>query len=318
MPTELESFQTLIDGLATSLDADIYLFSSAIFDDQTDRLVDTVRKLEKRRTNAALVLCTNGGSADAGFRLARCLKKNYKKLVLFVFGNCKSTGTLVAVGANEIVMSEFGQFGPLDVQLADKDEFYGQTPALDVSQSISTLSESAFNCFIDHFLKLEPGRSLSTKTACEIAKSLTLGIVEPIASQIDPILLGRVDRSMKIADAYIMRLNPNFMNSKKLIGGYPSHDFVIDFEEAKTLFQNIREPSAVECEAENILRRWNRVPKQSDWIGVLSSQIKDAPNENNAAATTGNDGANGGGAIPNLETRVSAPAPRKKSARRTD
>src|SRR5207302_4338130 len=133
-------------------------------------------------------------------------------------------------------------------QLADKYEFYGQTPALDISQSITTLSESAFTCFIDQFLKLEPSRSISTKTATEIAKSLTLGIIGPIASQIDPLLLGRVDRSMRISEAYIKRLNSSFKdaNMKKLIGGYPSHEFVIDFDEAKDVFETVREPTEEE------------------------------------------------------------------------
>jgi len=51
-------------------------------------------------------------------------------MLLYVFGYCKSAGTLVAVAADQIVMSEFGQFGPLDVQLSDKNEIFGQTAAL--------------------------------------------------------------------------------------------------------------------------------------------------------------------------------------------
>jgi hypothetical protein len=292
MATKLETFKGLIDDIADKDDTDFYLFSDSIYDKQADRLIQALQTVKKKRTNAALILCTNGGSADTGYQIARCLKKNYKKFSLYVFGNCKSAGTLIAVGANEIVMSDFGQFGPLDVQLADKDEFYGQTPALDVSQSMTTLSETSFNCFIDHFLKLEPGRGISTKTAVEIAKSLTLGIVEPIASQIDPLLLGRVDRSMKIADAYIQRLNPNFRQAKKLIGGYPSHDFIIDFDEAKDVFENVREPTEHETKIEAILRDWDRVPKQSDWIGVVSSEKKELVNAANTV--DGSDSGSGG------------------------
>ncbi len=278
MATEVDRFQSIIAKISEALDADLYLFSNSVYDDQADRFIDVVRAVQTKRTNAGLIFCTHGGNADAAYQISRCLKRNYKKVILYVFGKCKSAGTLVAVAANEIVMSEFGQFGPLDVQLADKDELYGQTPALDVSQSVATLSDSAFNCFIDHFLKLEPGRSMSTKTACEIAKALALGIVEPIASQIDPLLLGRVDRSMKIAEAYITRLSPTFAGAKQLIGGYPSHGFVIDFEEAKLLFQNVREPSPDERELEDLLRKWTKVPKQDNWIGLLSKE-PEIPNE---------------------------------------
>jgi hypothetical protein len=275
--TELEEFKALVNGVADKADSDFLLFSNSIYDAQTDHFIKAVCDIKKKRSNVSLILCTNGGSADAGYRIARCLKKNYKKFLLYVFGNCKSAGTLIAVGANEIVMSHFGQFGPLDVQLADKDEFLGQTPALDVSQSITTLSESAYTCFMDQFLKLEPGRSISTKTAVEIGKSLTLGIIGPIASQIDPLLLGRVDRSMRIAEAYIKRLNSSFKdaNAKKLIGGYPSHDFVIDFDEAKEVFGNVREPTEEEMKVESYLRNWDKLPKQNNWVGVISDEKKE-------------------------------------------
>src|SRR5215831_15064339 len=146
MAGDTEKWNEIVAKVSDSTESDLFLFSNSIYDDQADRFVNVVRHITQKRKNAGLILCTNGGSADAGYQMARCLKKNYSKLTLYVFGNCKSTGTLVAVGANEIVMSEFGQFGPLDVQLADKEEFYGQTPALDVSQSIATLSDSAFNC----------------------------------------------------------------------------------------------------------------------------------------------------------------------------
>jgi hypothetical protein len=275
--TDLEGFKVIVNGVADKTDSDFYLYSNAIYESQADRLIDAVVGVKKRRKNASLVLCTNGGSADAGYQIARCIKKHYKMFFLYVFGSCKSAGTLVGAGADQIVMSDFGQFGPLDVQLADKDEFFGQTPALDVSQTMTTLAESAYESFSDCFLKLDPGRSMSTKTAVEIAKSLTLGIIGPIAGQIDPLLLGRVDRTMRVAEAYIKRLKPGFndANIRKLIGGYPSHDFVIDFDEAKEVFENVREPTDDERKVETYLRNWNRVPKQSNWIGPISDEKKE-------------------------------------------
>jgi hypothetical protein len=121
---------------------------------------------------------------------------------------------------------------------------------------------------------------VSTKNAIEIAKALTLGIVEPIASQIDPLLLGRVDRSMKIAEAYSIRLNPNFNGIKKLIGEYPSHEFVIDFTEAKGLFPSVREPDAKECELETFLRQTQYTPyPRNDLIKVLSTTKKEPVKE---------------------------------------
>jgi membrane-bound ClpP family serine protease len=209
----------IVFAVATEAAADIYVLSGAINSRSADELISCVRVCEKRRPNAILALTTDGGSADAAYRIARTLKRHHKRLILLVFGECYSAGTLVAVAADEIVMSEFGQLGPLDVQLADKSEFFGQTPALDVSQALAFLSETAFDFFTSHFVGMGPGRRINTQTASDIAKTLTLGIIEPIAKQIDPLLLGRVDRSMKIAEAYSERLKPGFKSIKKLVQG---------------------------------------------------------------------------------------------------
>jgi len=219
----------------------------------------------------------------SAYQIARTFKRNYKKFILYVFGKCKSAGTLIAVGANEIVMSEHGQFGPLDIQLADKEELFGQTPALDVQQSLATLSKFTFDTFFDFLLKINPA-GLSTKIASDLAKNLALGITTPIAAQIDPLLLGRVDRSMKIAEAYSERLQKDFKGKAKLSGGYPSHSFIIDYEEADTIFSNLRAPDEDEKQIEKQARAWNRCPNPGtdDWAGLLSKEkqiTNDSDNE---------------------------------------
>ena len=266
-----------VQALKDSADADVFIFNSGINNVSADRLIEQIRSVGTRRPNAILALVTNGGSADAAYRISRCIKRHYTSFTLLVFGVCYSAGTLVAIGANVIVMSEFGQLGPLDVQLADKNEYFGQTPALDVSQALATLSNSAFDFFSSHFLSMGPGRGMNTQTASEIAKTLTLGIIEPIAKQIDPLLLGRVDRSMKIAQAYAERLNPNFKNIKRLVENYPSHEFVIDFEEARSIFESVRVPNQQECAFESLLRDTGNAPNQNPQPLVEHISIEQQP-----------------------------------------
>jgi|ERR1041385_1635676 hypothetical protein len=274
-----EEWQTQFTEFANKNDSDFYLFSAGIFDQQVDNAISAVRRVKNKRTNASLALCTLGGSADAAFQLARIFKRKYTKFTLYVFGVCKSAGTLVAVGADEIVMSEFGQFGPLDVQLTDKEDVFAQTPALDIQQSVATLSKLTFDTFWDYFLSLAKA-GLGSKTASEAARNLALGISSPIAEQIDPLLLGRVDRSMKIAEAYSDRLRKDFKGKARLSGDYPSHSFVIDYDEAKTIFPNLREPNAEEVAIEETIRGWGRVPRpRTDWIGNLSQEKTSTQNE---------------------------------------
>jgi hypothetical protein len=273
-----DGLQVIVDGLANKLNSDFFLVSAGISDRCGNKFLEVVRQIKNKRPKASLILTTNGGSADAAYQMARCIKKHYSKFSLYVFGYCKSAGTLIAVGADEIIMSEFGQFGPLDVQLADKKEMYGQTPALEVSQALTTLSESSFTFFTNHLFNMGPGQSISTSAAITIAQSLTLGIIQPIASQIDPLLLGRVERSMRIAKAYSARLNKNFINIKKLVEDYPSHEFVIDCIEAKSLFPVVREPNSDETKLEELLRELKCIPYQSE-NNIITALSTEATNE---------------------------------------
>jgi len=76
----------------------------------------------ERRGNVYLILSTHGGIGDSGFRIARTLRERYKRFYLFVPSVCKSAGTLIALGADELILSDEGELGPLDAQVRKLDE----------------------------------------------------------------------------------------------------------------------------------------------------------------------------------------------------
>jgi IS1 family transposase len=96
-----------------------------------------------KRDNAILFLTTYGGDPDAAYRLATCLRRNYKKISVYVFGLCKSAGTLAALGADNIVLGDFRELGPLDVQLTKPDELVPTSSGLDIFQAMGVLTNSA-------------------------------------------------------------------------------------------------------------------------------------------------------------------------------
>jgi hypothetical protein len=63
----------------------------------------------KRRPNLILLLVTEGGDPDAAYRISR-----YEKFSCLVSGYCKSAGTLLLLGANQLIFSEHGEIGPLE------------------------------------------------------------------------------------------------------------------------------------------------------------------------------------------------------------
>ena len=104
---------------AAAEDVDILVYCGPIERRGYERLCD-VLKASPRRKNVLMVMCTYGGDAHAGYRIARALHHNYPNgaIRLFAPDQCKSAGTLVCIGANELIIADEGELGPLDVQVA--------------------------------------------------------------------------------------------------------------------------------------------------------------------------------------------------------
>ena len=205
------------------------------------------------------MLSTFGGDAHAAYRVTRHLRNRYRDgVILFIPTLCKSAGTLVAIGADELVMSPHGELGPLDVQVSERDEVGEFRSGLIPSQALETVREEAFAFFEDYFLKLRTrsGLQITTRTAAEIASQMTVGLLEPFVGQIDPLRVADIRLSMRIAKDYGERLRTENVRAgtiDKLVYQYPSHSSVLDWTEATKLFEEVREPTQAESElADNV------------------------------------------------------------------
>lgn len=107
----------------------------------------------------------------------------YERFTLFVSGLCKSAGTLVAVGAHELIMSDYGELGPLDVQMPKQDAVWEMQSGLTVMSTLNTLQHTAARTFGQIFSSLLQGpSSITLKTAAEIATKMTIGLYSPLYS----------------------------------------------------------------------------------------------------------------------------------------
>src|SRR5712671_6211190 len=66
-----------------------------------------------------IVLHTPGGLVLAALQIARAIHKHKGKVTAFVPHYAMSGGTLIALAANEIVMSEYAVLGPVDPQVGE-------------------------------------------------------------------------------------------------------------------------------------------------------------------------------------------------------
>lgn len=243
--------EAVILKIVEEYDADVFFYSAEIDDGGYGKLVASVTA-SKQKKNVLLILVTNGGSANAGYQIARFLQKTYAdgQFILFEPSYCKSAGTLVALGANKLLIDTFSELGPLDVQLLKQDEIGTRKSGLLSRSSFEALQEASFNLF-EHLMLEIKRRSydqISFKLAAEVSSKMTGELMSGVFGQISPDIVGSDYRDLQVALHYGIRLagysqNASPSSVRRLVEYYPSHDFVIDDEEASTLFYDTELPS---------------------------------------------------------------------------
>ena len=283
---------------AEELDTDFILYNGAITRNGADEFILQLM-VRCLRANVVLILVTRGGNADSAYRIARHLQNCYGRFTLFVSGYCKSAGTLIATGAHELVMSEYGELGPLDVQMSKRDELWESQSGLAVEDTLIALQHRAQETFVGFLLNLKEGSggSVSLKMATEVATSMTSGLFAPIYGQIDPLHVGEAGRAMNITSEYGQRLlevGKNIEQAKllQIISGYPSHEFVIDLKEANQLFKSVRQPDERESLLAALLGARALLPSNSNdleppTIHFLSPEPAGSDAEDQGTSTNG-------------------------------
>lgn len=217
------------------------------------KALDKARDEGRRKQKAILFLSTYGGDPNAGYRIARAMIHHYgaENFSVAVPTACKSAGTLICIGAHNLIFFDSGELGPLDVQIQKQDEIFQRNSGLDILRGMTYLQGEALASFKRYLFDINRMGGISTKIAAEIAGSLVKGLYTPIFAQIDPLKLGEMNAALQIANEYGSRLNEKSKSLKelalsKLTNSYPAHSFVVDRSEAKTLFERVESPNANE------------------------------------------------------------------------
>lgn len=247
-PDPKQKLKDEANRLSAALDADLLVLNYEVLPPIDFLFIEMVSK-RTPRTNVVLFLTTEGGSADSAYRMMRSLQSRYTNVSVVVCGWCKSAGTLMCIGAHTLFIGPAGELGPLDVQIVKADEMDEQKSGLVAEAAFEKLQQESYKFFMQ-FVK-DIGASeyrVTLKTAFDIATRMTVGVIEPIFDKLDPVTIGEDFRSNRLAQAYAERLSIHSKNLvrtrqldalENLLSGYPSHGFVIDVKEARTLFKNV-------------------------------------------------------------------------------
>ena len=169
-----------------------------------------------------LLLHTPGGDVDAAEKLITLVRSatgEEGQLRVIVPDYAKSAGTLMALGANTIVMSDSSELGPIDPQISSKGG-----DGRDVVYSVLTY----LNAY-------DEARQALTAAPNDPASLITF-------EKFDPVLVRKFksirDRARMFAENLLKRRGANFSkiaNDLMDVSRYPSHGQMIDWEQARTI-----------------------------------------------------------------------------------
>lgn len=244
--TEIAEFAKLA---SEEMEADVLLLNAPMQYGLEKQVRKLIKSRSSRKERIVVILVSAGGLADSAYRTCTAVRSFYKNVTICVPGWCKSAGTLMAIGADDLIIGCDGELGPLDVQIAVKDELVdNRDSGLILDAAIEGLNDNAFKIF-EKFMTSVIERSqgaVTFKTAADLATQMTIGLMSPIFEKIDPLRMGADHRAQKIGRDYAIRLNIKAENLRghdalnMLLNGYPSHGFAIDFDEAERLFTNVK------------------------------------------------------------------------------
>lgn len=193
-----------------------------------------------------LVIHSGGGDIHAAYQLVVLLRLHAERFFACVPSYAKSAATLLCVSADKIVLDEVAQLGPLDAQVVERKEG-GEirfTSALNPFKTLERLQYFALES-LDLATKMMVTRSHMKLGEClKHSTKFVQCTTRPLFSQLDPEKLGEYSRALAIAKQYGKRLlpmSPQWSSDRRLavieqlVHKYPSHDYIIDYDELSAM-----------------------------------------------------------------------------------
>ncbi|MCX7000255.1 MAG: hypothetical protein NT106_08190 [Candidatus Sumerlaeota bacterium] len=206
-------------------------------------------ELISNRNNIDLFLYTRGGDMVVPIRIVKLLKSYCKKFSVLVPYRSHSAGTLIALGADEIVMTKLGELTPVDP--TTEHPFNPQDPV--DKRKVIPISVEDITSYL--LLAKDKGMVKGNKMA-EIFDNLTKHLY-PDSKHLHPLALGNVYRAQRMIRILSQRLLSLHMDiekesSKKTIDKIVNeitsdiciHNYPIYRDEAKALGLPIIMPEA--------------------------------------------------------------------------
>jgi hypothetical protein len=180
----------------------------------------------------ALLVDSNGGMARPAYELAMLLRRHCGGYTAIIPRHAKSAATILALGADAIMLNDHAELGPLDVQIWDPDR-EERMSGLDEVQALERLQAFAMDATDRMMLMLIRRTGKKARTLIPFVTEFVTKLTKPMFQGIDVVRYTQMSRALKVGEEYGKRLLHRVYGDKadeiarKLVEEYPEHGFPI-------------------------------------------------------------------------------------------
>jgi hypothetical protein len=199
------------------------------------------------------------------------LRRHCGGFVAVVPRHAKSAATLLTLGADEIIMGNHAELGPLDVQIwdADREEMIS---GLDEYQALQRLQSFALEA-VDRAMLLYLDRTgKKVRSLFPVAADFVTKLTQPMFASIDVVRYTQMSRLLKVAEEYGKRLLAKKYPgdaadiAHSLVEDYPEHGFPIYPDDLRSVGLRVAPPTAA---VNTILEQMSRSLAGQNVIGKI-------------------------------------------------
>jgi len=226
--------------------------------DVISQFAKVLSRIPSGKDGVDILIVSNGGDPIVPWRIICMLRERFDKIGALLPWAAYSAATLLALGADEIVMHPFSNLGPVDPQLTTRRKIPGRP----VGQDTETLSFSAedIRYFLD-FVKSDIGISdqeqlqQSFELICKEVGSIPIGMAKR-STQLS------LSMSAKLLNLHIKDSSRAKAISEALSGSFFHHGYAVGRKEAKKMGLPVVE--ADEVIEDKIWAVWQDIEKEME------------------------------------------------------
>jgi hypothetical protein len=244
-----------------------------------------------------------GGDAHTAFKLALMLRHAAKHIRVVIPDYAKSAATLLALAGHVIYVAPGAEMGPLDAQMPEEGSLAGSISALNIARAADEVARDAVALVVRGGLDVLRLTGLTRAQTFDTMLQFSAAFSEPLVRQLDPRVVHDAKQMLKVTKLYAERLleettvgNRAGRIATRLVEDFPTHGFVICFEEAKALGLPVR-PIA-EYDQLDVARPLHRAAEDgSELVGLFTLEellsLKEEDDGGNKAGARNLEAGNG-------------------------